>query len=139
MENRRKFSRIVMQLRGTVSSQFIDGSAGIKVLDVSLNGALIEVVHNADALKIMVGHKYIIDFKLDASNRITMQCVCRHKDGKRYGMQCVDIDVQSITILRRLIELNVGMSTLLNRELTELVPVENIDNSPTAVHHHHKV
>ena len=38
------------------------------------------------------------------------------------GLFCHHIDIDSITHLRRLIELNLGDETLLQRELAELLP-----------------
>lgn len=46
--------------------------------------------------------------------------LAHQKDGL-LGLQCREIDLDSITHLRRLIELNLGSSELLERELGALV------------------
>ena len=43
-----------------------------------------------------------------------------HEENKELGLKCKDIDVDSITHLRRLIELNLGDPDLLERELSAL-------------------
>ncbi|SPT68572.1 PilZ domain [Anaerobiospirillum thomasii] len=118
MENRRKYSRVSMMLHGVLISDFVDTRTEIKIIDVSLNGALIKLVHDFD---VFIAHKYDIEFRLGGSNKIRMQCICRHKRGKMVGLQCLHIDLESISSLRRLIELNIGESRMLHRELDELM------------------
>jgi hypothetical protein len=43
-----------------------------------------------------------------------------HLEGVQVGMTCEDIDLQSLTRLRRLLELNTGDADLMDRELTHL-------------------
>jgi hypothetical protein len=43
-----------------------------------------------------------------------------HQENDEMGLNCKDIDVDSITHLRRLVELNLGDPKLLERELSAL-------------------
>jgi hypothetical protein len=40
-----------------------------------------------------------------------------HVNGTQLGIRCIEIDLESITNLRRLVELNMGDEETLNREL----------------------
>jgi hypothetical protein len=62
--------------------------------------------------------------------RSTLLClICRSKErwsnshtrGQNAGLLCLDIDIDSVTHLRRLVELNLGDSDLLERELSALI------------------
>jgi hypothetical protein len=49
-----------------------------------------------------------------------MDVVIAHQQNDELGVRCVDIDLDSITHLRRLVELNLGETELLERELSAL-------------------
>ncbi|MBI3221496.1 MAG: PilZ domain-containing protein [Nitrosomonadales bacterium] len=90
------------------------------MLDISLKGALLETMQPMPrayqdklcALTLVLGR--------DAGN-ITMNGRVVHQQGQRIGIECLSIDVDSITNLRRLIELNQGDDTLMNKELAEML------------------
>jgi len=89
-----------------------------ELIDISLNGALVEVhglwlAHAGDACRLVLS--------LGEDAAISMETVVAHVQGSRVGLGCVDIDVESITHLRRLVELNAGDPALLDRELAALV------------------
>jgi hypothetical protein len=44
-----------------------------------------------------------------------------HKEKGRLGFKCKHIDIDSITHLRRLVELNLGNADMLERELSALI------------------
>ena len=44
-----------------------------------------------------------------------------HVDGANVGLRCDNIDLDSITHLRRLVELNVGDHNILERDLASLI------------------
>ncbi len=54
---------------------------------------------------------------------ILMQGTVAHVDGRKMGLRCDSIDIDSITHLRRLVELNAGDPDLLERELAALLQV----------------
>ena len=50
-----------------------------------------------------------------------MWATISHIDGRHLGLCCTSIDLDSITHLRRLVELNAGDPAILERELTALL------------------
>ena len=50
-----------------------------------------------------------------------MNCQLAHCHGRLAGLVCTSIDLDSITHLRRLVELNLGDPDLLDRELSALI------------------
>ncbi len=115
-QNRRSFSRVICN----ASVEIIDGERTHKgeLLDLSLKGALVEVpadwspVANADySLRIMLE---------DNDTEIDMDCSLAHIEDQQLGFSCHHIDLDSITYLKRLIELNLENHDLLERELSAL-------------------
>jgi hypothetical protein len=90
------------------------------VVDLSFKGALIEV-HEADTLS--VGAPCILQIPLSTgagAPAITMSGEVAHLAGDQVGMLCRSIDLDSMTHLRQLIELNLGDPALLEREFKAL-------------------
>ena len=88
------------------------------LIDLSLRGALIErppswegKPGDACLLKISLGND---------EAQIKMQTFVTHIEAQRIGLHCINIDIDSITYLRRFVELNLGNPELLNRELNAL-------------------
>jgi hypothetical protein len=52
---------------------------------------------------------------------ISMSTTVTHVAGRRVGLRCDNIDLDSVTHLRRLVELNAGDPNLLDRELSALI------------------
>lgn len=116
---RRLFARINFSVAGYLS--FLDREYAVEVLDLSLKGALVRLKEN-EPLKI--GQDCQLEVKLDEESLIFMNAhVVRLDDGpsRLIGLSCVDIDLDSITHLRRLVEFNLGDPQLLHRELEHLV------------------
>ncbi len=61
----------------------------------------------------------IIELNEDA--RVQMQVELRHEEPDRLGFICLYIDLDSMSHLHRLVELNVADSTEMMRELRELI------------------
>jgi len=61
-----------------------------------------------------------IEIALEGGGAIRMQARVAHVAGGRIGLEREHIDIDSITHLRRLVELNLGDPALLERELHEL-------------------
>jgi hypothetical protein len=90
----------------------------VHLLDISLKGALVqcntdEILHLHDhcRLKLPMAHD---------GEGIVMVGHIAHLAGPLLGMVCSDIDVVSLSRLRRLIELNSADPSLLNREIHHL-------------------
>ena len=63
---------------------------------------------------------YTLRLNLTDEISIVMDVSVVHVDGNQAGFKCRHIDIDSISRLRRLVELNLGDSNLLERELAAL-------------------
>lgn len=90
-----------------------------EVIDLSLKGALIkkpaETVSAGESPLLLTLHLS------DSEETLTMQVSIAHQHTEVLGLHCDKIDIDSISHLRRLLELNLGDPALLNRELDELI------------------
>jgi hypothetical protein len=95
------------------------GSARIpcEMLDISLKGVLVKA-----AVEAAVGTACTVCIPLSEEAVIRMVGQVRHHEGALVGVRCDEIDLESMTHLRRLIELNLGDEAQVNRELTALIP-----------------
>lgn len=117
VENRRLFSRIAFHTNAWL--QLPDGEVGVDVIDLSLKGALVKPSTSESCPQ---GTRCVLKIVLDeAGTEIHMEATVAHLDHGHLGLACQEIDLDSITHLRRLIMLNLGDETLLERELSKLV------------------
>jgi hypothetical protein len=90
----------------------------VHVLDLSLKGALITAPAQA---VLRAGMLCQITIPLaETGNHIAMSTEVAHVEGLHTGLLCRGIDLDSVTHLRRLIELQLGDPALLERDLGEL-------------------
>ncbi|MCP4041018.1 MAG: PilZ domain-containing protein, partial [Gammaproteobacteria bacterium] len=69
-----------------------------------------------------IGGDYDLSIQLgEAQSLIHMQTTASHEDAERIGFRCCHIDLDSMSHLRRLVELNLGEPELLSRELSALI------------------
>jgi len=116
MNERRLYSRVAFLAEGRLFLP--DGEYPVQILDLSLKGAL---VHPLQALFVPIGSNCTLKLRLgDAGATIRMEATLVHRAGERYGLACREIDVDSVTHLRRLIALNLGDESLAERELSHL-------------------
>jgi hypothetical protein len=116
-DERRRFSRIGFHRPADLGVGRT--STACQVLDVSLRGALVEVPGTFEA---RAGERCTLVIRLDAGDvEIRMEAEVAHREPTRVGVQCVEIDLDSISHLRRLVELNLGDDELLHRELSALI------------------
>ncbi len=116
-DERRRFSRITFHRPADLDVRIGQGTC--EVLDVSLKGALVEVPYGFPA---HVGQRCGLTIHLDAGDAaIRMEGEIVHREGTQVGIRCLEIDLDSISHLRRLVELNVGDEEVLLRELSALV------------------
>jgi hypothetical protein len=119
--NRRQFSRIAFHAPARLVTG--RGQHDVVVLDLSLRGALIRQPPAQHDLRI--GDNCSLRIRLgDLDTTIRMQGAITHIEGSRIGFACHDIDLDSVTHLRRLVELNLGEPSLLERELGALIGEE---------------
>jgi hypothetical protein len=90
----------------------------VQVLDVSLKGALVDM---GAVLPCPVGARGRLRLLLSSTTFIAMDVGVTRVQGSQLGLQCLHIDLDSMTHLRQLIERNSQDPALLVRELSVLV------------------
>lgn len=114
--SQRHFSRIAFDAQAYLRNDTLVWQSAL--IDVSLKGALI--ARPADWTG-QLGEIYTLELVLgDDQLIIRMVVSIAHVHDERIGLQCVNIDIDSITHLRRLVELNLGEPESLERELAAL-------------------
>jgi len=94
----------------------------VELIDVSLNGVLFK---QPELWNIHPGNPIYINIHLTDRAHIKMEARLVHITPELVGCQCVHIDLDSITMLKRLIELNLGSDEFLERELNALMITHN--------------
>ncbi len=122
MKERRNFTRIIFSTPAQLSHQGNIWTSSL--IDLSLKGALVAKPDNWRSDQVTA---VTLKFTLDESDvTIAMDTRVTHEEEGHLGLLCEQIDIDSATHLKRMIELNVGDSDLLNRELEHLShPVDN--------------
>jgi hypothetical protein len=116
-DNRRRFSRIPFQR----SAELVLGTdrVPVEVIDVSLNGALLQVPPGFAGRR---GQPCSLNIRLEPSESyIRMVGEMAHVEPGRVGLRREEIDLESMAHLRRLVELNLGDTSLLEREFDALI------------------
>ena len=116
MENRRQFTRILFSIKAELMVD--EKSYTVSIHDISLNGALVTAVDSDHSLKGKLGT--LSFFLSDGESEVTMHIAIVHEKDNETGLQCNAIDIDSVTHLRRLVELNLGDSEQLDKELSQL-------------------
>ncbi|HEX22470.1 MAG TPA: PilZ domain-containing protein [Chromatiales bacterium] len=113
----RRFSRISFD----ADVQLVDakGSWRSQLIDLSLKGALIAAPRDWSG---QPGEHFLLELALDSSEEVVirMEVSVSHLENDHIGFRCEHIDLDSISHLRRLVELNLGDAELLDRELSAL-------------------
>ncbi|PID42918.1 MAG: PilZ domain-containing protein [Gammaproteobacteria bacterium] len=115
---RRNFSRVSFAANSTLYQG--DHVWQCTVLDLSLKGVLINVEEGWDGDKASPFELKIL-LSEDEMDIILMSTIVVHQEKTLIGMETRYIDLDSITHLKRLVELNIGNDTLLERELGALI------------------
>ncbi|AZL86140.1 PilZ domain-containing protein [Aliivibrio salmonicida] len=116
MIERRKFSRVVYQSSITLIQEIQQWKGSL--IDLSLHGLLIQL---SDHCEIELNNQVIAHFTLNDSDiHIIAECEIIQKTNNMLRLCISHIDIDSISHLKRLIELNVGNDELLLRQLSEL-------------------
>ena len=90
----------------------------VSIHDISLNGALVSAIASEQSLKGKFGT--LTFFLSDNESEVTMHIAVVHEQDDETGLQCNAIDIDSVTLLRRLVELNLGNNEQLDKELSQL-------------------
>ncbi len=115
-QERRRFSRIDFDARVELAQGGTNWQA--QLLDISLKGVLLA----------KLGHYHLpptspllVKIILSDQTSIAMTANVVHQTLEQLHLSCITIDIDSISHLRRLIELNIGDAAAAERELTELI------------------
>ena len=115
-EERRQFSRILFNAECTLHQNDMEWLT--EVLDISMKGLL---VHKPDHYALDKAEPCEATIKLSGSDSfIIMSLDFSHEDESSLGFRCKYIDIDSMTHLKRLVELNLGSEAMLRRELEAL-------------------
>lgn len=118
MPDSRRFTRLPVTLpaRLTVGSAIWTG----QVLDLSLKGALFKCDPGANAGVPTDPDAHLSMSLNDGEVILSMLTRLVHRDHEHLGVEILEIDIDSVSHLRRMIELNLGSEDLLQRELAHL-------------------
>lgn len=117
-QERRRFARITFDAHTRLyqGDRFWD----TQLQDISFRGILVK--RPSDFAEADASAPFEATIKLiDAEHSIILTLTLAHHDHQSLGFTCGYIDLDSVTYLRRLVELNLGSPELLERELTALI------------------
>jgi hypothetical protein len=112
MDEKRRFSRILF----ATSARLFQGEHTweTKIFDLCLNGALVETPKAFSPDDSPLSLRFCLP---ESDIEITMQVGVILKDKQHLRLECLHIDIDSISHLKRMVELNLGDTELLHREL----------------------
>ncbi|APC17406.1 PilZ domain-containing protein [Pseudomonas frederiksbergensis] len=116
--NRRRFKRIAFDAKTELSQG--EHRWPVKLLDLSLKGLLIE---RPEPWLGDEGKMFSVDIHLSKDVEIRMDVQLSHDSNRQLGFVCRYIGLESVSSLRRLIELNMGDEAELERELGVLIDI----------------
>ncbi len=115
----RRFNRIPFSAVAHITKHQSDVYQNIPVHDISLHGVLMARPENWSGEQ---SEEYQLELELENGQLvITMTASVAHIEDQVIGFECTHIDLNAITHLKRLVELNLGDPVLLNRELDALL------------------
>lgn len=120
----RHFHRILYTAQARVHGD--DQPWDCEIIDLSLKGCLLSFSSpwQGDQTKL-----YTLTLKLSEEVEIRMGVSVTHVLANRVGFKCEHIDLDSISELRRLVELNLGSSDMLERDLQSLIGANPLSTS----------
>ncbi|PTT89255.1 PilZ domain-containing protein [Pelomonas sp. HMWF004] len=117
---RRQFARVAFASGAELFT--IHGRLSCQVIDLSLKGVLLQLPPGPAP---KAGMPCLVKLPLGDGTAddllIAMAGELAHVEGDHAGVQCRSIDIESITHLRRLLEVNLGDPAALERELKALI------------------
>ncbi len=115
-KERRTFWRAAFHSPVRLTTHTSQGYA--QLVDISLKGALLEVPPTWEAT---MGEECKLRLDLAPGTTISLWGTVVHIAGQHVGLRSDNIDLDSITHLRRLVELNAGDPAILEREISALI------------------
>ncbi|WP_239995786.1 PilZ domain-containing protein [Nitrincola tibetensis] len=116
INDRRRFTRIHFDAECEV--HFTGKAAVMQLVDISFRGALLTC---NDTLDLSLDEPAELCIYLANDILIKMQVSLSTREHPHYGFVIEEIDIDSMSHLRRLVELNLGDETLLERELEQMI------------------
>lgn len=121
-EEHRRFRRIDFVDTVQVVSDDVDGAVKhnwqARCIDISMRGMLLEV---PEQFSCSIGTPCEVLLVLSEDVMIEMPCTLVHTEGLRVGFRAETMSLDSMTNLRRLLELNLADNDEVERELGELI------------------
>jgi hypothetical protein len=121
IDERRHFLRVLFDRPANLTQGPISWTS--KIIDLSLKGALVASPANWDdtvgEVELSFDLTEIPDQQENTHIKMLMR-VC-HNEANVLGLECLQLDIESASHLKRLIELNLGDESLLHRQLEHLV------------------
>ena len=116
IEERRRYTRIDFDARVEIAQAGKNWQA--QLLDISLKGLLLAKL---GPYQIQSTTPALIKVILSDQTSIAMTAQVINQSLEQVRLSCTNIDIDSISHLRRLIELNIGDASAAERELSELI------------------
>ncbi len=124
MSERRRFSRVIFSGDCSLSEETA-GEIEIsktELVDISLNGAL---VHRPDVWHDEPGALVNLNLTLAGSDIILeINGIVCHQEKGLLGIKFLTLSLESISHLKRLIQLNLADSELMHREMSQLINID---------------
>jgi len=114
---RRRFQRIPFQASVIIQKESRKWVADL--IDISFRGVLISKPNAWESVQAEVLFQVQIEISTETYIRFTASV--RHEEALQLGLHCENMDLDSASVLRRLVELNLGDPQLLERELASLM------------------
>lgn len=114
-ENRRQYSRVSFQTEARLILD-VGPDLAVHVEDLSLKGALVRL-DNPEYIHLGSHGRLVVALDNDEAT-IQMAVTVVHRQQAHIGLACREIDLESVTHLRRLVAFNLGSEQLLERELS---------------------
>lgn len=114
--NQRRFTRVPFLHRARV--ELAGAEREVQCLDLSLRGVLLVLPEGADW---GLEQPVCVTLTLGDSEQIRMECSVAHIDEDVVGCACDSMSLESLTVLRRVLELNLPSPEQVHRELAELM------------------
>lgn len=115
VNERRHYQRIPFIAEVLMSNNSQQWSSGLE--DISLKGLL---VASPEGITPEKDHVYCIELVLGEGAIISMSAKISHTTKDHWGLRWENIDLESLTHLRRLLELNLADPAEMHREMAEL-------------------
>jgi hypothetical protein len=114
--NHRQYSRVPFVSQ--VELHIGDRALNVALLDIAFKGALLQTTGQL-SVPLHAPCRLVLPLA-DGNESIEMRGKVAHLEAEHLGIACDDMDLQSLTNLRRLLALNTGDAELMDRELAQL-------------------